>query len=369
MILPLVGTASPARQLKNVDLPAPLGPIKPTISPSSTDRFASRTAKKLPNALETACASRSMLAPPASRRHLFPQLVNSSGLVARDEHDDAAIENECEACAAATEPGVGRGLQRDQNKRADQRAIESPGTAKRGNDDHLHRHENAEAAFRIDEAGFDRVKRAGDRSENGTERERLDFYLLDGNAETARSTFAGLDRPEVVAESVAFDQISETQQHRQNREEDIVVRQLAAKGQVPPAACRGRTLQPDGRTDQIPRAEVDSDQLGNGNRRHAEIMTGQPERRNTDQDRERDAERNPERNSGHRGPPEQFVAEERCIGAEAEEHCMPDRNLARVATDDIPGRGRYRGQQKRDADVEVEWTGKDERINEQGCSE
>src|SRR5262249_5684982 len=122
-------TASPARQLKNVDLPAPLGPIKPTISPSSTDRFASRTAKKLPNALEIACASRSMLAPPASRRHLLPQFVDPSGLVTGDEHDDAAVQNESEPRAAAAKPGVRRRLQRNQNKRTDQRAVESPGAA------------------------------------------------------------------------------------------------------------------------------------------------------------------------------------------------------------------------------------------------
>src|SRR6516165_4991702 len=58
---PVVGTVSPARQLKKVDLPAPLGPISPMISPSATARSAPRTARKLPNALETFCALSSML--------------------------------------------------------------------------------------------------------------------------------------------------------------------------------------------------------------------------------------------------------------------------------------------------------------------
>ncbi len=43
---PVVGTVSPARQLKKVDLPAPFGPIRPMISPSSTARSAPRTAQE-----------------------------------------------------------------------------------------------------------------------------------------------------------------------------------------------------------------------------------------------------------------------------------------------------------------------------------
>src|SRR5262245_43311399 len=114
-ILPSVGTVSPARQLKKVDLPAPFGPISPTISPSSTDKSAWRTAKKLPNALETLCASRSIFAPPPSWRDAFPHLEQSSRFVSRYEHDDPPVENECETCAAAAEPGIGGRLQRNQN--------------------------------------------------------------------------------------------------------------------------------------------------------------------------------------------------------------------------------------------------------------
>src|SRR6202035_3926942 len=39
---PVLGVMSPARQLKKVDLPAPFGPIRPMISPSSTARSAPR---------------------------------------------------------------------------------------------------------------------------------------------------------------------------------------------------------------------------------------------------------------------------------------------------------------------------------------
>src|SRR5262245_15389608 len=166
MILPSVGTVSPARQLKKVDLPAPFGPISPTISPSSTDRSASRTAKKLPNALETLCASRSIFMPPASRRDALPQLDQSCRFVARDEHDDPTVENKREARAAAAEPGVGRRLQRNENKRTDKWTIKSSRSAKRGNDHHLDRYENAETAFRVDKTCFNRAERTGERATN-----------------------------------------------------------------------------------------------------------------------------------------------------------------------------------------------------------
>src|SRR5262245_34322766 len=97
--VPLVGTVSPARQLKKVDLPAPFGPIRPMISPSATERSALRTAKKLPKAFDTPFASSSMARPPACRE-VMPELVEPARLEPRQQHDDAAIEDVGEAGAA-----------------------------------------------------------------------------------------------------------------------------------------------------------------------------------------------------------------------------------------------------------------------------
>src|SRR2546430_968831 len=113
---PVVGRVSPARQLKNVDFPAPFGPIRPMISPSSIDKSAPATARRLPKVLETFSALSSM-APPELRRDAVPHLVQSARLEARDDHDDAAVEDVSEAGAAAPEPCIGRGLQRNQDDR------------------------------------------------------------------------------------------------------------------------------------------------------------------------------------------------------------------------------------------------------------
>src|ERR1044071_6373071 len=87
---PVVGSVSPARQLKKVDLPAPFGPIRPMISPSSIVRSAPATARRLPDVFETLSAL-SSIAPPEPGRDAVPHLVQPAGLEARDDHDDAAI--------------------------------------------------------------------------------------------------------------------------------------------------------------------------------------------------------------------------------------------------------------------------------------
>src|SRR5689334_16487841 len=138
MMRPVVGSVSPARQLKKVDLPAPFGPIRPMISPSPMTRSAPATARRLPKVFETFSALSSM-APPQSRRDAVPHLMQPARLEARNDHDDAAVEDVGQPRAAAAEPGVGRGLQRNEDEGADQRAVQRAGAAERRDDDHLHR--------------------------------------------------------------------------------------------------------------------------------------------------------------------------------------------------------------------------------------
>src|SRR5947209_20511775 len=97
---PVVGSVSPARQLKKVDFPAPFGPIRPMISPSSMERSAPATARRLPKVFETFSALSSMAAP-EFRCNALPHLVQPAGFEARDDDDDPAIEDVGEARAAA----------------------------------------------------------------------------------------------------------------------------------------------------------------------------------------------------------------------------------------------------------------------------
>src|SRR5579862_1368164 len=211
MMRPPVGSVSPARQLKKVDLPAPLGPIRPMISPSSTLRSAPATAQKLPKALETFVASSSMGALPQAWRETLPHFVQAAGLEACDQHDDAAVDNEGQSGAAAAELSVHRRLQGNEDQRADQRSEQRAGAAKGRDDDHLHRNQNAEAGVGIDEAGLGGIQRACRGGECGAQRKCLQFDLPYRHPETAGGAFARFDRPQIRAETAALDREGDTQ--------------------------------------------------------------------------------------------------------------------------------------------------------------
>src|SRR4051794_40342826 len=86
---PAVGTRSPASASKNVLLPAPLGPIRPTISPSCTSRSAPSTARKRPKACTTPRASSSTRQPLAQ----VEQLQQPARSEARDQENDGAVND------------------------------------------------------------------------------------------------------------------------------------------------------------------------------------------------------------------------------------------------------------------------------------
>src|SRR5262245_45579131 len=106
--LPLLGARSPVRQLKNVDLPAPLGPINPSTSPCLMPIEASSTALKAPKALVMLRASSSMRPPGRCRLalHAPPRLEHRQDAArqeARNHHNDGAVDHEREPCALAAE--------------------------------------------------------------------------------------------------------------------------------------------------------------------------------------------------------------------------------------------------------------------------
>src|SRR6185437_9533842 len=157
--LPEVTGKSPVRQLKKVDLPAPLGPIRPRMSPSSTDTEASSTALKAPNALTTLRASISTAHDLAAIEQRQEPARQETG----DDHDDRAIDHEGEARALAAQIAVRQLLERHQDQRTDQRAEQLTCAAEGGHHHHLDRDQDAEARFGIDEAEHAEIERARQR--------------------------------------------------------------------------------------------------------------------------------------------------------------------------------------------------------------
>src|SRR5262249_27882125 len=135
---PHVGCAAPVSQLNSVDLPSPLGPIRPRMVPGATARLASSTARKLPNALVMLRASISIAASRSRRTesdtkeaHQPHCIVNgapqeAARLYAGDEDDDRAIGKIREAAAGAAEQTVGQFLQRHQDDGAHERTEQQP---------------------------------------------------------------------------------------------------------------------------------------------------------------------------------------------------------------------------------------------------
>src|SRR5262249_30414580 len=148
-------------------------------------------------------------------------------------------------------------------------------------------------------------------------------------------------------------------------EKDVVVRQLAGEGEAPPGAPDRRSLQADRGADELPRADEDADQFGDRDRRHAEIMALQAERRHADRDRKTETDEHAGGNARDRWQAPQMIEQQRRVGAGAEEKAVAHRYLAGIAADDVPGRRPKRPEQKSNPDVPIERAREDERIEQQ----
>src|SRR6202165_655725 len=204
--LPDVDRRSPVRQLNSVDLPAPFGPIRPRMSPCSSVTDAASTALKLPKALVTSRASRSMRCSRRDcwlRRFAAPgpepldQGQNAAGLKARDQYDDGAVHDEGQARTLAAEQVVGDFLQRHQDSSTYQRPEQQAGAAQRRHDQHLHGDQDAKPGFRIDESEHHRVKRAGDAGQPGAQHEGVELGAACGSAQRTRRTLGIPDGAEI----------------------------------------------------------------------------------------------------------------------------------------------------------------------------
>src|ERR1700682_5571882 len=200
--LPDVDSRSPVRQLNKVDLPAPFGPIRPRMSPCSSVTEAASTALKLPKAFVTLRASRSMgcsFGDDCGRRLAAPcpqpldQCQNAARLKARDQHDDGAVGDEGQPRALAAKQVVGDFLQRRQDRRPDQRPEQQSGAAEGGHDQHLHRDQDTQSGFRIDETEHHGVERAADAGQARTQHEGVELDAACGGAERTRRALGILD--------------------------------------------------------------------------------------------------------------------------------------------------------------------------------
>src|SRR5262245_36667433 len=226
--VPEVGCRSPVRQLKKVDLPAPLGPMRPKTSPSMTATEASSTALNAPKAIVSWRASSSMaglgFGALGRRPHArSEQGQQSARQEASDDDDDGAIDHERKPRAFATEQAVGNLLQRHQDQRPDERPKQQARPTERGHDEHLDRDQYAAARLRIDEAEHDGIERAGHRREAGAQHIGVELVATGCDTERTGRTLRILDGAQIEPHAALLDAPRDEQDGRQHRKKDVVI--------------------------------------------------------------------------------------------------------------------------------------------------
>src|SRR5487761_2026270 len=279
---PDVDNRSPVRQLKKVDFPAPFGPIRPRMSPCSSVTEAASTALKLPNALVTSRASRSMRGSPrpfgirhpavSFRPYPVDQRQDAARLEPRNQHDDGAVEDKGQAGAPAAQQVVGNLLKRHQDRRANQRPEQQAGAAERGHDQNLHRDQEAEPGLRIDKSKHRRVERAGDAGQAGAQHKGIELGAACGSAQRARRALRIADGAKVKSHPAVGHPPGDAKRHRQNSQKKIVVRKRRNERQIEDVARHRRTAQSNRRAEIIGVGDNQPDEFGHRDRGHAEIV-------------------------------------------------------------------------------------------------
>src|SRR3982751_5297169 len=138
---PESGWWKPAMAANSVVLPAPLGPIRPTISPWRTSSEAVSTALRPPNALESSRTSSMAAAPQEAREAVGP--------AGDDQDKHGAVDDQAERLHVLQRREDAGGVARQlvdggECDRADQRTEDRAGAADHGDQQHLDRLVDAE---------------------------------------------------------------------------------------------------------------------------------------------------------------------------------------------------------------------------------
>src|SRR5215831_8326096 len=226
--VPEVGWRSPVRQLKNVDLPAPLGPMSPSTSPSLTATEASSTALNAPKAIVSWLASSSMAGLGLGRLALGTPAAGEEGQQsarqeASDDDDNCAIDHEGQPRAFAAEQAVGDLLQRHQDQRPHEGPKQQTCPAERGHDQHLDGDQDAAARLRVDEPEHDGIKGACHRREARAQHVGVEFVAAGRDTERAGGTLRILDRAQIEPHAALLNAPRDEQDGRQHRKKDVVI--------------------------------------------------------------------------------------------------------------------------------------------------
>src|SRR5437868_1290825 len=217
---PASGAWKPAMAANSVVLPAPLGPISPTISPWRTSSEAWSTAFSPPNDLERPRTS-SMARLSPEQAH---QAVRQSG---HDQHQHDAIDHQAERLHVlqrrhdAGEPARHL-VDAGQGKRADQRTEDGAGAAHHADQQHLDRLVDAEGDGGIDVEIFLGIERAARRAHRARQDEHLHLLGEDVDAERPGSVLVLPNGDQTSAEAASRQPPGDQDRNDAEQERDVI---------------------------------------------------------------------------------------------------------------------------------------------------
>src|SRR5438067_450206 len=306
---PRVGCIIPVITLNSVVLPAPFGPIKPWISPTSTWMVTSRSAMRPPNCLVTCSTSRSAIVglpqrvrclgslrhACAGHRHRSSQLDRASlardeALWAEDHHDDQdGAEDEETIVLERRRPGSDELGNDDDRGGTEDRSADASHAAEDHSGEHEDRLEKCEAvgADVVHTSGGQHARRAGRRC---TDRERQQLHPHRWHAHRGGRQLVFADRVPRATDARVV-QTSDDPHHQDHEQEHHVVVTDGCQTEEVSMARRVRDLwvrdggdpaRPDGNGVQI--ARDDTHHLTESESDDREVVTPQAKRRSTQDD-------------------------------------------------------------------------------------
>ena len=339
---PPVGVSWPRMQLNSVDLPQPFGPIRPRISPSCTSKETPSTAWMPPKLFLMLAdfedrghgavssldfgdrAQRGRRLGAALGQIAVEDAENAGRRIDQQQHHDDRIEHQIIALREA-QPF----RQQHGDHRAEERPEEKAGAA----DDHHHQQierERQRERHRIDVLRQRRIERAGDAAERRADRKRHQRVAPRVDAERQRAHRIFAQRHEGAAPGRADQPPHRQRDDAERAEAEIIERQRPVGGEAEDIRPRNVADAVDALGEPVLVAEHQKRQRRERQRDEGEIMMLHAQRRIAEHpaDREaqhdRDAERCNQRQAmrGH---------DRRCIGADADEGALRQRDLAGIA--------------------------------------
>src|SRR5437667_552336 len=337
-ISPSSGARNPESRLKTVVFPAPLGPMRPTISPSATVRSSPSTARRPPKRLESPRTSSRL----SARSSTIARGAPGSGALGQEEHhgdEERAVHDQMAARpAGGREVAPGELGERGEDEGAEDRPQRRARAAHDRTDDDLHGKRDAEERAGLERELIEGVEGPADPREEGGEHARDQLAPEGVDAEGLGRLLVLPDGDQVGAEARLLQPPHDDGGAGHQDERDVVVGPGVLKLELGGIA-RERDEEPDRAAHCLGVQRDDPADFGEGHGEKHEVEAAQPEAEaqvanDGAQQRCRGCAHEHADPGGKAHPERQDGSD---VGADAHEGRVAGGELSRVSPEDVPG--------------------------------